>query len=217
MKLTTPAPFHTLVGCMRGYFALIASIVIGSSAWADAMMPLAKGATWLYKRTQEFGEGVHPSADANSKFDADGKLRLPPPKANLELAELPQIGEQPAIAATPVEKKMLTVVLASELTGETQTSFPSDTPELYLRWQGETLNPGDKIRCVWIAEDVGDAAPANYQVNEASTKAQETRGFGTFTLSRPNKGWPTGKYRAEIYVGDKLAETVKFTIEKPEP
>ena len=136
-------------------------------------------------------------------------------KIGFEVAELPKVTEQQAIAPTPAETKLLTAALASELTGEPQTSFPSDTPELYLRWQGETLNPGDKIRCVWIAEDVGDAAPANYQVNEASTKASETRGFGTFTLSRPVKGWPTGQYRAEIYVGDRLAETIKFTIQKP--
>jgi hypothetical protein len=101
------------------------------------------------------------------------------------------------------------------LAGEPQTSFPPDTLKLFLRWQGETLTSGENIRCVWIAEDVGDAAPANYQVNETSTKADDVRAFGTFTLSRPNKGWPIGKYRAEIYVGDKLAETVRFTIEKP--
>jgi hypothetical protein len=131
------------------------------------------------------------------------------------LAELPQIAEPPATPATPAEKKILSAVLARELAGEPQTSFPPDTPKLFLRWQGETLTPGENIRCVWIAEDVGDAAPANYQVNETSTKADDVRAFGTFTLSRPNKGWPIGKYRAEIYVGDKLAETVRFTIEKP--
>jgi hypothetical protein len=344
---------------MRAWLLLIASIAVGNHAWADTIMPSAKGTTWVYQMTQEFGQGVHPSAENNVKIDADGKVRLPvqifaaasekvdgvnttryemhrqgaiqlieflqvtndavtavmradtdgtkfklnppqkiltlPPrtgekwqykgqvgdidttqiyetiaqeqitvpagkfdafhvrvtqveptqpqvtedrwfvpnvgyariltatkrgdgqllqKIDLELAELPKIGEQPAIAATPAEKKLLHAAVASQLTGEPQTSFPLDTPKLYLRWQGETLNPGDKIRCVWIAEDVGAAAPANYQVNETSTKTAEIRGFGTFILSRPTKGWPIGQYRAEIYVGDKLAETVKFTIEK---
>ncbi|MEY2491259.1 MAG: hypothetical protein QOH24_210 [Verrucomicrobiota bacterium] len=130
------------------------------------------------------------------------------------LAELPQIAEPPLASATPAEKKMLSAALAQESTGEPQTSFPPDTPKLFLRWQGETLTPGEKIRCVWIAEDVGDAAPANYQVDETSTKADDVRAFGTFTLSRPKKGWPIGKYRIEIYAGDKLAETVRFTIAK---
>jgi hypothetical protein len=201
--LTAAAPFHTLVD-MHECFLLIASIVIGNPAWADATAPSAKD-RWFV-----------PNVTTAKFFTANpGKGQLQQ-KIGFELAELPKITGQQAIAPTPAETKLLTAALASELTGEPQTSFPSDTPKLYLRWQGETLNPGDKIRCVWIAEDVGDAAPANYQVNEASTKASETRGFGTFTLSQPIKGWPTGKYRAEIYVGDKLAETIKFTIEKPE-
>jgi len=28
---------------------------------------------------------------------------------------------------------------------------------------------------------------------------------GVFSLSKPTKGWPVGKYRLEIYVGDDLA------------
>ena len=35
---------------------------------------------------------------------------------------------------------------------------------------------------------------------------------GVFSLSKPTKGWPVGKYRVEIYVNDKLADTVKFTV-----
>jgi hypothetical protein len=199
-NLTAAAPFHTLVG-MRECFLLIASIVIGNPAWADATAP---------SKDRWFG----PNVGTAKFFTANpGKGQLLQ-KIGFELAELSKITEQQAIAPMPAETKLLTAALASQLTGEPQTLFPPDTPTLYLRWQGETLNPGDTIRCLWIAEDVGDAAPANYQVNEASTKASETRGFGTFTLSRPNKGWPTGKYRVEIYVGEKLAETIRFTIEK---
>jgi hypothetical protein len=33
-----------------------------------------------------------------------------------------------------------------------------------------------------------------------------------FPLSKPTKGRPVGNYRLEIYVGDELAKTVKFTI-----
>ncbi len=188
---------------MHECFLLIASIVIGNTSQADAITTSAKDC-WFMPNV-----GIAESLTVNS---GQGQLEE---KIGFEVAELPKVTEQQAIAPTPAETKLLTAALASELAGEPQTLFPPDTPKLYLRWQGETLTPGDKIRCVWIAEDVGDAAPANYQVNEASTKASETRGFGTFTLSRPVKGWPTGQYRAEIYVGDRLAETIKFTIQKP--
>ena len=188
---------------MREYLLLIASITIGSPAWTSAIISSSND-PW-------FGPNV---GSAECSLVRLKNVQLPR-TTDLELAELPKIAEQEPSTSAPAETKLLTAAVASDPTGEPQTSFPSDTPELYLRWQGETLNPGDKIRCVWIAEDVGDAAPANYQVNEASTKASETRGFGTFTLSRPIKGWPTGQYRAEIYVGDRLAETIKFTIQKP--
>ena len=187
---------------MRECFFLIALIVIGNPAWTDAMMPSAKD-RWFVPNV-----GIAESLPLKLE-----DVRLPR-KTDLELAELPKITEQEPIAATPAETKLLTAVLATEPTGEPQTSFLSDTPKLYLRWHREGLNADDKIRCVWIAEDVGGAAPANYQVSETSTKASETGGFGTFTLSRPIKGWPTGKYRVEIYVGDKLADTIRFTIEK---
>ncbi len=212
---------------MRECFFLIASITIGNPAWTDAMMPAAKDrwivpnvGTCLSCRDAD-APGVVAAAvsGGRGRFSAKfftinpGECRLPQ-RIDLELAELPKIAEQEPIAATPAETKLLTVALATELTGEPQTSFSSDTPKLYLRWHGERLNAEDKVRCVWIAEDVGEAAPANYQVSETSTKASETGGFGSFTLSRPIKGWPIGKYRAEIYVGDKLAETIRFTIEK---
>ncbi len=35
---------------------------------------------------------------------------------------------------------------------------------------------------------------------------------GVFSLSKPTKGWPVGKYRLEIYVGADLTTTAKFTI-----
>jgi hypothetical protein len=131
----------------------------------------------------------------------------------LELTEAPKKGARPvAAAATPAEKKLLNTALAKELTGEPTTMFDTDLPKIYVRWQGEELKKGDKIRIVWIAEDVGAAAPKNYKVSEASEVADGPRAFGTFTLSRPNKGWPPGKYRVEMYDGDQLADTIKFTI-----
>ena len=105
-------------------------------------------------------------------------------------------------------------VLAKELTGESTTSFASDIPKIFVRWQGETLTKGDKIRCVWIAEDVGNVAPKNYKIDETSTTANGPRAFGTFTVSRPNKGWPVGTYRVELYAKDEVIDTIKFTISK---
>jgi hypothetical protein len=135
-------------------------------------------------------------------------------RINLEMTEGPRVGERPGVTSKPEEKKALAAVLAKELAGEPTTTFTAEIPKIYARWQGNTLKKGDKIRAVWMTEDVGDAAPPNYKVAETSTTATEARSFGTFTLSKPHKNWPVGKYRLELYVGPELVETLRFTISK---
>lgn len=96
---------------------------------------------------------------------------------------------------------------------EPATTFASDTPKLFALFETEGLKNGDKLRGVWIAEDVGDAAPKETKIDERTLTAEGDTSDGTFSLTKPTKGWPVGKYRVEIYVGDELTTTVKFTIE----
>ena len=120
----------------------------------------------------------------------------------------------PSPIASSSPGKSITATLARDPTGEPSTSFTIETPAIYLRWQAQGLNTGDKIRCVWIAENVGKAAPANYHVDETVTTANESQTTGVVTLSKPKAGWPAGKYRAEIYVGTQLVAVLAFTIEE---
>ena len=53
----------------------------------------------------------------------------------------------------------------------------------------------------------------NTTIVENTLTAEKDKDTGGFKLSKPDKGWPVGKYHVDIYVGDKLAETVKFEIE----
>jgi len=96
------------------------------------------------------------------------------------------------------------------------TTFAANTPKLYAMFKAKGAKDGDKIRGVLIAEDVGDAAPANTKVLEETLDVKgysAGRDFsGDFNFSKPTKGWPVGKYRVEIYVNDGLATTAKFTI-----
>jgi hypothetical protein len=136
-------------------------------------------------------------------------------RIELQLTEAPAIKERPATVATsPPEKKLLHAAVAKEVLGEPTARFAADTEKIFCRWQGDALHDGDKIRAVWIAEDVGDVAPKDYKITETSTSADSPQAAGTFTLSRPTKGWPVGKYRVEIYDGEQLAETLKFDIAK---
>jgi photosystem II stability/assembly factor-like uncharacterized protein len=110
-------------------------------------------------------------------------------------------------------KSKVEAVIAKDKDTKPAKTFAADVKKLYAFFRTKGTERGDKLRGVWIAEDVGDAAPANTKIDEASLTAEENDFYGAFSITKPTKGWPAGKYRVEIYAGDDLATTVKFTIE----
>jgi hypothetical protein len=89
--------------------------------------------------------------------------------------------------------------------------FAANTANIYCAWAAEGLEGDTVVRGVWIATDVGKVAPANYKIDEAQVKLSAD-GKGSFSMSKPNNGFPVGQYRVEIYFGDKLAKIVPFTV-----
>jgi hypothetical protein len=140
---------------------------------------------------------------------AQGCSKEPAPAA-------PQASESAtAPASTAAETAgVAKVESAIALDGDTPpaTTFQADVPKLNAFFRSEGTKQGDKFRGVWIAEDVGDVAPKETKIDEAGMTADKDNFYGAFSLSKPTKGWPVGKYRAETYVNDKLASTAKFTI-----
>jgi hypothetical protein len=96
--------------------------------------------------------------------------------------------------------------------GKETTTFAADAPKLYATFKTKGAKDGDKIRGVWIADDVGDAAPPGTKIDEKTLNAEGDTEDGVFSLSKPTNGWPVGKYHVEIYVNDELATKLKFTI-----
>ena len=133
-------------------------------------------------------------------------------RISLELQERPKIADRPQVKPTEPPKKLL-ANLAIEPRGEASTTFASDTPKIYARWQGHRLREHAKVRVVWVAEKVEDV-PADHKVDEAFTFADGPSSSGIFTLSQPEEGWAPGNYRAEFYVDEELQETVKLKITK---
>jgi hypothetical protein len=103
-------------------------------------------------------------------------------------------------------------VMTTSPGGKETTRFASDMPKVFAILKTKGAQQGDKIRGVWIAEDVGGAAPANSKIDEKALTMDGDTDDGDFSLSKPTKGWPLGKYRLEIYLNDKLVTTTKFTI-----
>ncbi len=110
-------------------------------------------------------------------------------------------------AAPKVEAKM-----AKDQDSKPTDTFPANVPKVYAFFHSTGTKKGDKVRGVFIADDVGDAAPANTTIDEATLTADGDNYSGSFSLSKPTAGWPVGKYHVDIYVGDDLATSVKFTI-----
>jgi len=99
---------------------------------------------------------------------------------------------------------------------EPTTTFATDTPKIMAVLKITGAQDGDKLRGVWIADDVGDAAPAKTKIDETTTTVQGDANRGTFSVTKPTKGWPAGKYHLDIYANDELGTTVRFTIEAME-
>jgi hypothetical protein len=132
-----------------------------------------------------------------------------------------------AQAADPVEKpitsetrglkselKILDLVLVSSSTGEPTRQFSSDTPNIRAIWKGKRLQAGDRVEAVWLAEDVGLAAPKHSKITKFAVTAYKPDDDGAFVLERPKGGWPPGKYRLEAYLNGRLMQRIEFSIEK---
>lgn len=104
------------------------------------------------------------------------------------------------------------VIALDENTKPTDT-FSTSAPQLNTFFQTAGTHAGDKLRGVWIATDVGAAAPKDTKINEATLTATKDDFHGAFTLTKPTRGWPPGEYRVELYLNDVLVTTVKFTID----
>ena len=96
--------------------------------------------------------------------------------------------------------------------GRELTAYTADAQKLYATFKTKGVANGDKIRGVWIADEVGEAAPAGTKIDEKTLPMDGDTEDGEFSLSKPNKGWPLGKYHIEIYVNDHLATKVAFEI-----
>jgi len=132
-------------------------------------------------------------------------------------AAAPVVETAPTPSAAPAPRfipgaKELSASFSDAPAGEPKITFKETTPNLYAQWKGNALPEEANIRCVWIAENVGDVAEPNYIIDEAKAIATKSDAYGFFTLSRPEDGWAPGDYRAEFYVNDKLAATVRLKI-----
>jgi hypothetical protein len=95
------------------------------------------------------------------------------------------------------------------------TVFRPDTPQIVCVYKVEGAGLGTNTKSVWIAEDVCKAAPPNSTLHDFREEPDALFELSSFSLSKPNNGFPVGSYRLEIYFGDKLVKAFKFRIQAP--
>jgi hypothetical protein len=97
--------------------------------------------------------------------------------------------------------------------------FDASVPVVHVSYKTKDIpKNGDVYVIQWIAEDVGSAAPANTVIStlkkEVSDVSPAVKSYvANSRLTKPTAGWPVGKYRVEIKLGDKLVTTARFTIQ----
>lgn len=98
-----------------------------------------------------------------------------------------------------------------------KASFTTTTPMIYLVCSSDEVKKGDSVKAAWIAIDTKNVAPANYQIAEKALPvdkelAKSESWKATYSISKPNKGWPVGQYKVDLYHGDELAGSFPFSI-----
>jgi hypothetical protein len=157
-----------------------------------------------------FAPGVGIVKDITTMRATDGDVLE---RISLELAERPKTENRPEVKSD-VASKRLSVSFANDQFGKASTVFSSDTSQIYVRWQGQRLRKGARVKAVWIAENIGEDFPQDYKIDEASTTVEGPNAHGVFTLARPEAGWAIGDYRVEFYVDDVLVDAAKLKIVK---
>jgi hypothetical protein len=119
-------------------------------------------------------------------------------------------------AAEPVAQnnlKLINAYLAIDKQHPATTRFDSEIPKINAFWKAEGLEVGDKIRVVWVAEDVGEANPKETKISEKTVMTLKRNDEGSLFLARPGgRTWPVGKYRVDFFINGKFTNAVKFTI-----
>jgi len=90
--------------------------------------------------------------------------------------------------------------------------FGTQTPTIYVFFDLGDIKDGQKIKSVWYCEK-SRQAPPNYKIDEVTLPLKAGQDSGSFSCSKPDKGWPSGRYRVELYLDDQLKDTEKFLVQ----
>ncbi|WP_054141839.1 hypothetical protein [Bosea sp. AAP35] len=134
-------------------------------------------------------------------------LKLDGADADFDLAGFPQAYESlircentPKAAATATESTHIVKAMTFPGDGDVppQSAFATDTAKIVLALQIRNLKPDDKLTATWVAEKT-DRSPPNFEI-VSSTIPLGASQLVSASLSKPNAGWPPGRYRIDMRI-----------------
>lgn len=99
--------------------------------------------------------------------------------------------------------------MAHDEEGTQPTSIFAPSDIFYVNVDLQNAPDGTLIKAVWTAVDV-EGVDANMLIDETELKSGSNKLH--FQLSN-SQSWPTGKYKVDLYLNDKLERTVEFQVQ----
>ena len=106
------------------------------------------------------------------------------------------------------------IVVSDSKDGDAVDSFDPAVAKIFLHANMVDIPNGAKMKGTWIAVDTHGVAPANYAIDSAELTASSSVNVVTYSLSKPNNGWPLGHYRVDLSIDGKASASAEFDIAK---
>ena len=100
--------------------------------------------------------------------------------------------------------------LTADSTGAGETTVFSPDQTIYCIVQLANAPSDTKVKAVWTAVNAEGASPNTQLDSTEMTSADSTL---TFKLSNSTP-WPAGSYKVELYLNDKLTNTLEYTVQQ---
>jgi hypothetical protein len=105
------------------------------------------------------------------------------------------------------------IVLSDSKGGPPKYTFKPNTPKLFMQAKLVDVPNGSTLKSDWIAEKT-KVAPPNYKMDSSELKVNGLVNQVVFNFSKPDRGWPEGDYRIDLFIDNKPAQVVKFKVVK---
>ena len=118
-----------------------------------------------------------------------------------------------ACAAFDTELGLTNLRMAFDQDGKNVTTTFAPTDVFYAVADLKNAPQGTKVEAKWTAVNAADTEPnLEFQTQTLDITEQSFSGTIYFQLSN-DEGWPTGQYKADLYLNGTLAQTAEFSVQ----